>query len=306
MLIYGENNKVYDLSSGTVESVSGVDLLSKLQTGVHIEGVCIKDGKLEIYPHYLSNRVKLSTITGVKFDAYGSSMLDLLIKGNSLTGLIDLNLYLPLPVRRSNGCNYRVRLVDCNARLVFAEVLDSGKVSPTVYCKNSTLDVSLLPEHVADIYITGNFKLVDDKCNLAIIFSKISDSILDNRLSVGTKRYTKLLKSYVMFSLQEALLTDLRANKWLYDMYKADIIEHIELGLQDKQRLQVLNGVRIYCESISSLRLNCNSAIVTSGDKGKMTEIINFIYLFGRGVSSVIDECFDTFLEDLKLKDLRL
>lgn len=65
-------------------------------------------------------------------------------------------------------------------------------------------------------------------------------------------------------------------------------------------------GVHIDCKSISSLRLDCNSAIVTSGDKGKMTEIINFIYLFGRGVSSVIDECFDTFLEDLGLKDLRL
>lgn len=175
-----------------------------------------------------------------------------------------------------------------------------------MYCKNSTLDVSLLPEHVADIYITGNFKLVDDKCNLATIFSKISDSILDNRLSVGTKRCTKLLKSYVMFSLQEALLTDLRANKWLYDMYKADIIEHIELGLRDNQRLHVLDGVHIHCESISSLRLDCNSAIVTSGDKVKMTEVVNFIYLFGKGVSSVIDVCFDTFLEDLGLKDLRL
>lgn len=89
-------------------------------------------------------------------------------------------------------------------------------------------------------------------------------------------------------------------------MYKADIIEHIELGLRDNQRLHVLDGVHIHCESISSLRLNCNSAIVTSGDKVKMTEVVNFIYLFGKEVSPVIDECFDTFLEDLGLKDLRL
>lgn len=306
MLIYGENNKVYDLSSGTVESVSGVDLLSKLQTGVQIEGVCIKDGKLEIYPHYLSNRVKLSIITGVKFDAYGSSMLDLLIKGNSLTGLIDLNLYLPLPVLRPNGCNYRVRLMDCSARLVFAEVLDSGKISPTVYCNSSTLDVSLLPEHVADRYIADNFKLVDDKCSLTTIFSKISSSILDNRLRVGTSRYNELLKSYVLLSLREALITDLRANKWLYDRYKADIVRYIELALQSGQRLRVLKGVCIDCKSIYSLRLNCNSAIVVSGDMDKMVEVVNFIYLFGKGVSSVIDVCFDTFLEDLGLKDLRL
>lgn len=98
--------------------------------------------------------------------------------------------------------------------------------------------MSLLPEHVVDIYITGNFKLVDDKCNLAIIFSKISDSTLDNRLSVGTKGYTELLKSYVMFSLQEALLTDLRANKWLYDtsdgtteyVTKEDLFRVLKLG----------------------------------------------------------------------------
>ena len=174
---------------------------------------------------------------------------------------------------------------------------------------NSTLDVSLLYEDLANFYIRCNLKVVTGQCDFTTILFMASQQVIDRRLEAGSERYIGLLKYYVKdFLLNlDKCLTD---NIWLYNMYKSDIIEYVEKEIEDQPDIQVEHTVFAFRDGIHKVSDLRNDSFITNTalfeDRNRLIITINFIYLFGMGNSEVIDTYFETFIEDGGLSNIDL
>ena len=303
MLVYSKGS-VYDFSDGTIEPVTKEYLLKALQLGVRIDGVRLENGNLVEYPYWVNNRLKLQAVTGIVFD---DTAILLTVRGNGYNPAFNLDLYLPLPLLNSNGRRYNLILDNCNARLRFTVANDFVGYSPQIiFNGNSTLDVSLLPENVADMYIMDALSITGVKCDYDTLLQVSCSHIVDSRLQAGSERYSNLLRHYAKNTIGK-FDADSRVNIWVYAMYMSDVIASIEERIQRSSRIAIMDRARLVGkDTISSLRTERVVTSVAYDDWVALARTIDFIYLFGMGHSEVIDRFFDKFIKKADLGDIDL